>query len=289
MAHHLFGTVLTPHGIASNNRGESAGNVTTLQKVIKDDGLFTTVSAEAIRYAIREAFTEGGKVVNRRITSGGSDWRDPKFENWQAHLDDDLLGFMLPDKETVKRRGRLEISRALSTRPWPGDVVFNAAAVGAQSSGNPKRSSGNPNPMPYGTEIHATRYQYSFALTPETLEDRTRAIDALESIRDLRRVAGNHSRYLYDFSPDAVVLRWTHDPAPRLMYCFEQDELGTITADSLLSRVGSGDIDASEVVVGGPAALALRDRLTAAGIHFAEGVKDAFQEIEARLRLHLGL
>ena len=72
MAHHLFGTVLTPHGIASNNRGENAGNVTTLQKVIKDDGLFTTVSAEAIRYAIREAFTEAGKTVNRRIASDGA-------------------------------------------------------------------------------------------------------------------------------------------------------------------------------------------------------------------------
>ena len=98
--------------------------MTTLQKVIKDDGLFTTVSAEAIRYAIREAFTEAGKTVNRRIGSDGSEWTDPKFEDWESHLDDDLLGFMLPDKETRKRRGRLEITRALSTRPWPGDVVF---------------------------------------------------------------------------------------------------------------------------------------------------------------------
>ena len=282
MARHLFGTILTPHGIASNNRGEAAGNVATLQKVIKDDGLFTTVSAEAIRYAIREAFTEAGKDVNRKITSGGSEWRDPKFEEWESHLDDDLLGFMLPNKDTVKRRGRLEISRALSTRPWPGDVVFNAAGVGAQSSGN-------TNPIPYGTEVHATRYQYSFALTPEALADRSRAIDALESIRDLHRVAGNHSRYLYDFSPDAVVLRWTHDPAPRLMYCFEQDELGGVTAESLFARVGSGDIDASEVVVGGPAALALRDQLAAAGIRFTAGVKDAFREVEAKLRSDLGI
>ena len=282
MAHHLFGTVLTPHGIASNNRGENAGNVTTLQKVIKDDGLFTTVSAEAIRYAIREAFTEAGKTVNRRIGSDGSEWTDPGFDDWESHLDDDLLGFMLPDRETRKRRGRLEITRALSTRPWPGDVVFNAAAVGAQSSGN-------TNPIPYGTEIHATRYHYSFALTPEALEDRARAIDALESIRDLRRVAGNHSRYLYDFSPDAVVLRWTQDPAPRLLYCFEQDELGTITANSLLSRTNSGDIDASEVVVGGPAALPLRDSLTSAGVTYTEGVKDAFQEAEMRLRRDLEL
>lgn len=277
MAHHLFGTVLTPHGIASNNRGESAGNVTTLQKVIKDDGLFTTVSAEAIRYAIREAFTDAGKAINRRITSDGSEWTDPRFENWRSHLDDDLLGFMLPGEDTVKRRGRLEITRALSTRPWPGDMVFNAAAIGAQSSGN-------PNPIPYGTEIHATRYQYSFALTPGALEDPTRAIDALESIRDLRRVAGNHSRYLYDFSPDAVVLRWTHDPAPRLMYCFKQDEHGAITADSLLSRIGSRDVEGSEVVVGGPAALALRDDLTAEGVQYTEGIKDAFREIGARMR-----
>ncbi len=102
-------------------------------------------------------------------------------------------------------------------------------------------------------------------------------------------MAGNHSRYLYDFSPDAIVLRWTHDPAPRLMYCFEQDELGTITADSLLSRIRSGDIDGSEVVVGGPAALTLRDSLAASGVTCTEGVKDAFHEAEARLRRDLGL
>ncbi len=280
MTRHLFGTVLTPHGIASNNRGESAGNVTTLQKVIKDDGLFTTVSAEAIRYAIREAFSTAGRDVNRKITAKGSEWVDPNFDNWESHLDDDLFGFMLPKQETVKRRGRLEISRALSTRPWPGDVAFNAAAVGAQPSGN-------KNPVPYGTEIHATRYQYTFALTPEGLADQTRAIDALESIRDLRRVAGNHSRYLYDFSPDAVVLRWTHDPAPRMMYCFEQNELGTISADALLSRLGSGDIEANEVVVGGPAVLDLRERLAQAGVHFAEGVRGAFEEVQRRLRQDL--
>ena len=106
---------------------------------------------------------------------------------------------------------------------------------------------------------------------PKALEVRSRAIDALESIRDLHRVAGNHSRYLYDFSPDAVVLRWTHDPALRLMYCFEQDEHGAITADSLLSRISSRDIDGSEVVVGGPAVLGLRDSLTTAGSSLHSG------------------
>ena len=282
MAHHLFGTVLTPQGIASNNRGENAGNVTTLQKVIKDDGLFTTVSAEAIRYALREAFTTAGKPINRSVSADGSEWADPKFEDWESHLDDDLLGFMLPDKETTKRRGQLEITRALSTRPWPGDVVFNAAAVGAQSSGN-------INPIPYGTEIHATRYQYSFALTPGGLERPERVFDALEGIRDLHRVAGNHSRYLYDFSPDAVVLRWPHDPAPRTLYCFEQDELGTISGDSLLKRLTSGDIDPSEVVVGGSAAAALADSVTEAGATYVNGVRAAFHDIEGRIRADLGL
>jgi len=52
------------------------------------------------------------------------------------------------------RRAVLEVTRAISLLPWAGDVTFNAASPGATPSAAKK---GN-NPVPYGTELHATRY-----------------------------------------------------------------------------------------------------------------------------------
>lgn len=80
---------------------------------------------------------------------------------------------------------------------------------------------GERNPVPYGTEVHATRYQFGLALTPQRLRDKSRAAKAMRAVGNLRTVAGNHGRFLYDFSPDAILVRITDDPAPRMLYCFE--------------------------------------------------------------------
>jgi CRISPR-associated protein Cst2 len=64
-------------------------------------------------------------------------------------------------------------------------------------------------------------------------------------------VAGNHGRFLFDFSPEAVIFRLTKDPAPRLLYCFDTPDDGkTVTADSLLKKVKNGDVLATELIVG---------------------------------------
>ena len=49
MSLHVFGTVLTARAVAANNRGENEGTTATLQKIIRDGDLFTTVSSESIR------------------------------------------------------------------------------------------------------------------------------------------------------------------------------------------------------------------------------------------------
>ena len=282
MSFHLYGAVLTAEGVASNNRGESAGNVSTIQKLLRGDEIHTTVSAEAIRYAMREYWTRLGRPVNREVHPEGSDWNDPEFEETETeYVDDDLLGYMDPSEETNKRRGRFEISRAVSTRPWTGDVAFNVASEGA----HPDRD----NPAPYTTEIHNTRYQYLFSLTPEQLYDESRVSDALNAVRDLSGVAGNHSRYLYEFAPEAVVLRWTHDPAPRMMYCFEESESGEISADKVLNGLESGDVDAEEVVVGGRPISRQHERFEALGATVYDGVKSAFDDVRERALSDLGV
>ena len=88
-------------------------------------------------------------------------------------------------------------------------------------------------------------------------------------------VAGNHGRFLFDFSPDAVVFRITEDPAPRFLYCFDTPDSGkTITAPRLAARVSAGDIDAKELIVAG---------VEIAGVSGQMGIKAANAEAIKRI------
>lgn len=304
MSKHLFGAIVTPHGIAANNRGENEGNLTTLQKVLWNGDVHSTVSAEAIRWAIRGEWQRRGLPVNRAWdeTSRRHTWQDADFlKGGEPYVDDDVLGYMsaqaakeeasTPTEETGRRRGRargttlarrsrFEATRALSLSPWAGDVVFNVAGVGA----TPSASRTGRDPVPYSGEVHATRYQYAFALTPESLHERGRALAVVDAIVDLADVAGNHSRYLYDFAPDSVIFRWTDDPAPRILYPFNLSTDGGLAVPEVLRRIRAGDIEATELIVGGSLAeMPDGESLRTLGASVYPGVKAAANDLKDRL------
>lgn len=293
MSLHVFANFVTPFGTAANNRAETEGNITTLQKLVWMGETHSTVSAEAIRFALRRRLASAEEQgTNRKWDEDGRNniWNDWTFKGWaskdgQTFIDDDLLGYMTAEaaKEEGEsgsanvRRAVLEVTRAISLTPWTGDVTFNAASPGATPSAQKKGS----NPVPYGTEVHATRYQYGIALTPERLREPSRAAKAIESLCNLGTVAGNHGRFLFDFSPDAVVFRITSDPAPRLLYCFDTPDDGkSVIASRLADRVAAGDIDASELIVAG---------VEVAGVESSRGVKAACADAVERINQALGI
>lgn len=279
MSLHVFANFVTPFGTAANNRAETEGNITTLQKLLWMGETHSTVSAEAIRFALRRRL-ESAEPTNRTWNESAhpkprNEWKDDQFSGWasedgKVYIDDDLLGFMSaqaakdegsdddtteepPKKGKAKpkgsvnlRRGLLEVTRAVSLTCWAGDVTFNANTPWSNLGAKDR-----DNPGPYGTEVHATRYQYGIALTPERLRDKSRAAKAVEALCNLGTVAGNHGRFLFDFSPEAVVLRLTTDPAPRILYCFETDDNGkTVISPKLLQRIANEDIPPQELIVG---------------------------------------
>lgn len=308
MSLHVFANIVTPFGTAANNRAETEGNITTLQKLIWQGRPHTTVSAEAIRFALRKALAElDPQGTNRHWNEETrcNEWEDAKFTTWAdnqsaVYADDDLLGFMSAEaaKEEGEagsanvRRAVLEVTRAVSLTPWAGDVTFNAASPKATPSAA-KSKSGDYS-VPYGTELHATRYQYGLALTPERLRDKSRAARALSAIGQLGTVAGNQGRFLFDFAPDSIIIRITDDPAPRLLYCFETTDDGkTVKVTSAFcNRVGDNgaDIGGAELIIGGVFATEpLAEELRAKGAKlFPHAVKAAVEEacrrIDARLK-----
>jgi CRISPR-associated protein Cst2 len=298
MAIHVFANAVTGYGTAANNRAETEGNITTLQKLIWKGQTHSTVSAESIRFALRRelaAFEETNRSWDEQIAANV--WKDHQFSAWakdkaKVFIDDDLLGYMTAEASNEEgvagsaniRRAVLEVSRAVSLTPWPGDVTFNAASPGATPSAAKKGT----NPVPYGTEVHATRYQYGIAMTPGRLRDPNREKSAINALCALRTVAGNHGRFLFDFSPEVIVFRVTTDPAPRLLYCFETNDDGqTVHLDILLRRIESGDVDSSEIYVGvSDLSAQLADQLRKVGASVA-GVKATAHAVVVSVEQHL--
>lgn len=306
MTTHIFGMALTHEGTFSNNRGENEGNTNTLQKVIRNGDLFSTVSAEAIRYALRDGWQQVGETLNRRtLNHRAVQYSDREFSEgtWANHLDDDVLGFMHARDDTVSRRAPLEVTRAISVTPWTGETMHNFASPGS----NPAVTGDDP--IPYSVEVHHTRYQFGFAMTPGSLgresNDTDSVHDDVEKLRrvkatlyglaSLRRVGGAHARYFADYSPEILILRVTTDPAPRMLYCFDQREgSGDISVRSLEKKLGK-DIDPRELIIGAAIDISelrrqARDsdgHITADGrwngATLTNGVKDAVEKCLARL------
>ncbi len=290
MSLHIFGAIVTGFGCAANNRGETEGNITTLQKLLWKGNVHTTVSAEAIRWALRYLWQTNGLPVNRKWDDEAEDhkWQDENWSGWaqekgETFIDDDLLGYMKAEGgktegergSTTKRRGVLEICRAISTIPYAGDISFNAR------SGEKDRTS------LYGTEIHATRYQYGFAITPERLRGKMRCLDALDGLSALGEVAGNHGRFLFDFSPESIVLRVTNDPAPRLLYVFKEEN-GEVSVPELVRKVEAKDILAEELFIGGliselPEVKAIGAKVCLAGVKIT--MEECKKSIKERLNV----
>ena len=292
MTWHLFGNILTSYGTAANNRGENEGNITTLQKLLWKGEVHTTIFAEAIRWALRYYWQTANDQhqVNRRWDDVLNDniWQNAAFDDG-LYIDDDVLGFMKAEGAKVEendasggkgdgvkseagepkqrgkkapklkgtttaKRGVLEVTRAVSTLPFEGDITFNAA------SGQKNRTS------LYGTEVHATRYQYGFAITPDRLKEKSRIVAVLDGLSALGEVAGNHSCFLYDFSP-------------RLLYCFEEKDQ-KISVPDLVRRIEAGDIDPKKLwVVGAIATTEDGEKLKDLGVNISKGVKSAVESV----------
>ena len=271
---YLYGTVLTGEAVAANNRGDNIGNTTTLQKVFHQDDLHTSVSAESIRFALRYRFQLENLNVNRSYDpeAGKLNYEDEKRTTWNpdgdVFVDDDLMGFMdaaaaqaeketeevegegeAPTKtkkkakgKTTKRPSPLAIGRAVSLRPYRGELSFNAVS-GEKVKGKLSL---------YNAEMHTTEYQYSFGLNLDDVIKKENIAHVVEAIIDPPQVAGNHARFAYDFSPASIVLRVTNAHSSKIQNCFEHDEDSRgYTVKRLIERVESKDIPANELFVGG--------------------------------------
>jgi CRISPR-associated protein Cst2 len=300
----IYGCVVTPQDLSSNNRGESIGNLSCLQKVQVGAKEYTRVSSEAIKLAVLET------VIASQWDETNREW-DPcsRVSSWKDHrdpakyFDDDLFGFLRAEAvrieetpqdidtddnkkdkkktkapkqrgESLARKGAFEINAAISTSPFLGDVTFNAtSAAKVDSKGNSNKTS------LYATEMHWTRYQWGFAINPFSVIKKERINILLRAIADISSVAGNHSRFKFDFSPQAIAMRVTYHCAPKIFKTFSC-EGNDIRATELIKLVQWGEIDPKELYLGGSVNDQDMEELKQMGAHCYPVPKLAFDAIK---------
>jgi CRISPR-associated protein Cst2 len=181
-----------------------------------------------------------------------------------------------PKGKGIPRKGVLDLSKAISTTPYDFDVLHSAF-------GGKKDSTAL-----YSSQCHSTHYQYCFSMTPNHLKDPKRVFHVLDGINSLHRVGGSHSRWLYDFSPNSLVLRWTHDPCSRHLYSIDAKHSETkeiVTAPKLLERMGNGRIDPTEVWIAGDLAKGFKMK----GVHPFENPAAAIEDLKKKMCADLGI
>jgi CRISPR-associated protein Cst2 len=299
MTFHLFGNLITARGVAANNRGETEGNTTILPKVFWGDRLHVAVSAEAIRWAIRYYWQMTGENVNREWLEEEQNisWQDEKFDA-KLFIDDDVMGYMNAKSgkgnEAKKRRGALEVTRAVSLQPADKiEITFNSRSGKKGKKGNKDTESEKARTSIYSTETITTRFQWGMAITPERLIEQNRIVSVLEAVTKIANVGGNHARFLYDFSPESAIFRWTHHPVPQFLYCFEQPEADLLTAPRLSQLIECEEIPAEEIwIFGGYAFTEEAEELEEMGVNIypsiRKGVKDLIEQIEEDLGMEIG-
>ncbi len=335
MTYHLFGNLITARGIAANNRGETEGNCTTLPKVFWGDKLHVSVSAEAIRWAIRYYWQVMGIPVNRQWIEEDQDIElvlaqdepnkdkpnkdkpkdepnkdkpkdksnkdKPKYDP-KRFIDDDVMGFMdaKPGKgnEAIKRRGALEVTRAVSLQSAEKiEITFNSRSgkkpkKGAKNQDNQNIDNQLARTSIYSTETITTRFQYGLAITPERLTEPKRILNVVEAVTKLANVGGNHARFLFDFSPESAIFRWSHHPVPQILHCFEQPEADILTAPRLCQLIECEEIPAEDIwIFGGYAFTEEAEELAEMGANIypsiRKGVKELITQIAEDLEIDI--
>lgn len=327
--HYLYGTILTAEAVAANNRGDNIGSTTTLQKVFVGDDLHTSVSAEAIRFALRHRFQLEGHPVDRTydVETGATRYRMngnvPTWSRESPYIDNDLMGFMdakaaqqeqeqeeasdiegteapEPDKRlkkgekapaegkttqtgkrsrkpgtTTRRTSPLAVGRGVSLRPYRGEISFNCNSREKVKGGLSL----------YSAEMHTTEYQYSFGLNLGDVVAKVNIAHLIDAVVDPPGVAGNHSRFAYDFSPASVVFRVTEAHSSRIQNCFDHDEeTRGYSLGRLIHRIEAGDIPASELIAGGlMSKTEWGAKLKALGVSVHDGVLSAAREAKSRI------
>lgn len=228
-------TYLTKASYASlNGSDKEADNISSIKKIQMVDGReYPYKSSQAIRRDLREQLAVLGEKLSEAETAKQAKGAATTQGKPQEFIDDDLFGFMLADKETVKRTSPVRVSPLISLEPYRGELDFATNYMGVKAGGTPNI---------FESEIHSGFYRgtilieldrvgvadaatYKLALT--NAEKKRRVAVLLDAIQNLLGV-GRQSRFLADISPKFICAAFLAVKNPIFLECLKVDKQGMV-------------------------------------------------------------
>jgi CRISPR-associated protein Cst2 len=208
-----------------------------------------------------------------------------EFPDPDKYADDFLFGFMVADKDAIKKnKGKpakrdsiLRLNMAVALTPYRFNAVFNQSPLNAGKS--PWKNAATSALI--HREVAHTAYQYPFALAQADCMNGgtkwTRSL--LTAIGQLADVAGGHARSYFEMSPASILVRLTTNlVAGYNTYGF--DENGHFAE---LGRINENDLPGDEFWIGGELARNMapdeKQRLTAQGLKFYDNPQKLLVDI----------
>jgi CRISPR-associated protein Cst2 len=221
---------------------------------------------------LKQDVTKSAKKTKSKSQSKQQETEVDNNEYITTEIAPDVEYLPKPKGKGIPKKGALDMSKAISTTPYDLNVLHSA--YGGKKDSNAL----------YSAQCHSTHYQYCFSMTPNHLKDPNRVFHVLDGINSLNRVGGSHSRWLYDFSPNSLILRWTHDPCSRHLYSIDAKH-DDPTCPKLLKRMQNGRIDPTELWIAGD----LADGFKMEGVHLFENPAEAIEDLKQKMRRDLEL
>lgn len=224
-------TYLTKASYASlNGSDKEADNISSIKKIQMSNGSeYPYKSSQAIRRDLREQLAVLGERLSEAETAKQAKGAATTQGKPQEFIDDDLFGFMIADKETVKRTSPVRVSPLISLEPYRGELDFATNYMGIKAGGTPNI---------FESEIHSGFYRGTILIEL----DRVGVADAptykldLEDVEKKRRVAvlldafqnlwgvGRQSRFLADISPKFICAALLTVKNPIFLECLKVDK-----------------------------------------------------------------
>lgn len=178
-------TVTVAMKAQSANFGEGLGNVSTLKKLIADDGLpHTYISRQALRYNLMHniEYDNTPVAIDKKVAQF-----DPNA-TIESYPEIDLFGYMKTKKGlgAVTRSAVVRLSHAISTQPFYDDIDFLTNLSLASRLDDPTKGL-----MPSQSEMHQSLYVYTLTVDLDLVgidENDDIHIDSEEKARRIKKL-----------------------------------------------------------------------------------------------------
>lgn len=221
--------------LASNARGEGEGNTQTLQHITVDNRDHTILTGYSMRRGMRQGLLDNDSPMWRKHNAvpespsgygygpnNSSTMKDALPSDPRDYVDTSLFGLMAALKGILlKFRSQAQVSAAISTVPYYGDVAFGQGPSDGKDDGGgedeaPKKGKGKGKVKAPGAglalfhyEQHYTRYAFTITLNLQEMKKAGTLVHLKHLLNVLTeiQVGGSQAANAASIIPEAIL--WT--------------------------------------------------------------------------------